>query len=159
MPVFGPMGIRKMWSGMMDIISQMLLRWDRFGPDNVLESSAEFTNLTFDVIGLCAFGYRFNNFYSDKPHAFCTQMVDVLRECGARGGRLAIQNRLRFLTAAKTDAEIKAMRDLCDEIIQERVRHPQPDSKDLMSPLLEGVDPETGEVSFQMLLEHFQNIY
>ncbi|KAL5412471.1 hypothetical protein PMIN06_008411 [Paraphaeosphaeria minitans] len=145
MPVFGPMGIRKMWGGMMDIISQMLLRWDRFGPDNVLDTSAEFTDLTFDAIGLCAFGYRFNNFYSDAPHWFCTHMTDVLRECGVRGTLLAVQNKLRFLTAAKTDAEIKAMRDLCNEIIQERIRHPQPDSKDLLNPMLEGKDPETGE--------------
>ena len=34
MPVFGPMGIRKMFGGMMDISSQMLLQWDRFGPDH-----------------------------------------------------------------------------------------------------------------------------
>ncbi|KAJ4297940.1 hypothetical protein N0V90_005839 [Kalmusia sp. IMI 367209] len=136
-----------MWGGMMDIISQMLLRWDRFGPDNVLDTASEFTNLTFDAIGLCAFGYRFNNFYSNVPHPFCTQMTDVLRECGVRASRLSIQNKLRFLSAAKTEQEIKAMRDLCSEIIKDRIDHPQPDSKDLMNPLLEGVDPETGEVS------------
>ena len=43
MPVFGPMGIRKMWDGMMDVASQMLLRWDRFGSENVILCSDEFT--------------------------------------------------------------------------------------------------------------------
>jgi hypothetical protein len=30
MPVFGPLGIRKMFPEMMDVIGQMLLSWDRF---------------------------------------------------------------------------------------------------------------------------------
>jgi len=43
MPVFGPIGIRKMFDGMMDIASQMLLRWDRFGPNHEIVCSDDFT--------------------------------------------------------------------------------------------------------------------
>jgi cytochrome P450/NADPH-cytochrome P450 reductase len=58
-PVFGPMGIRKvrmmialhsivltiaqMFPGMMDIVTQMLLKWDRLGPDNEILCSDDFT--------------------------------------------------------------------------------------------------------------------
>jgi cytochrome P450/NADPH-cytochrome P450 reductase len=43
MPVFGPMGIRKMFDDMMDITTQMLLRWDRFGPEHEIYCSDDFT--------------------------------------------------------------------------------------------------------------------
>jgi hypothetical protein len=43
MPVFGPMGVRKMFDDMMDISTQMLLRWDRFGPHHEISCSDDFT--------------------------------------------------------------------------------------------------------------------
>ena len=43
MPVFGPMGIRKMFDDMMDVSTQMLLRWDRFGPEHEILCSDDFT--------------------------------------------------------------------------------------------------------------------
>lgn len=43
MPVFGPMGVRKMFPEQLDIASQMILRWDRFGPSHEIETADEFT--------------------------------------------------------------------------------------------------------------------
>jgi cytochrome P450/NADPH-cytochrome P450 reductase len=45
MPVFGPIGVRKMFDGMLDIASQMVLRWDRLGPDHEIECSDDLTRL------------------------------------------------------------------------------------------------------------------
>jgi cytochrome P450/NADPH-cytochrome P450 reductase len=101
--------------------------------------------LTFDMIGLCAFGYRFNNFYSEHSHPFVDQMVDVLLEAGKRGSRLEIENKLRMFATATLENNIKQMHDLCDEIIADRIAHPQPDALDLLNPMLNGVDKETGE--------------
>ncbi|KAH7117051.1 cytochrome P450 [Dendryphion nanum] len=145
MPTFGPMGILRMFDSMMDIISQMLLRWDRFGASNDILCSDDFTRLAFDVIGFCAFGYRFNNFYSEHSHPFVDQMSAVLIESGKRASRLSIENSLRVFSAAENLANVKAMHDLCDQIIADRVDNPQPDSIDLLNPMLNGVDPETGE--------------
>jgi cytochrome P450/NADPH-cytochrome P450 reductase len=97
------------------------------------------------MIGLCAFGYRFNNFYSEHTHPFVDQMSDVLLEAGRRSSRLGIENKLRMFAAAKLENDIKQMHDLCDEIIADRIRNPQPDSQDLLNPMLNGVDKETGE--------------
>jgi cytochrome P450/NADPH-cytochrome P450 reductase len=97
------------------------------------------------MIGLCAFGFRFNNFYSEHSHPFVDQMVDVLLEAGKRGTRLGLENKLRIFAAAKLENNIKQMHDLCDEIIEDRIAHPQPDSQDLLNPMLNGVDKETGE--------------
>lgn len=50
MPVFGPMGIRKMFDPMMDCTTQMLLRWDRFGPDHQILCSDDFTRYSISLI-------------------------------------------------------------------------------------------------------------
>jgi cytochrome P450/NADPH-cytochrome P450 reductase len=65
-PAFGPLGLRKMYDDMLDISSQMVLRWDRLGADHAIDCSDDFTRLAFDTIGLCSFGYRFNEFYTGK---------------------------------------------------------------------------------------------
>ncbi|KAF2730502.1 cytochrome P450 [Polyplosphaeria fusca] len=147
MPVFGPITIRKMLPEMNDIVSQMLLRWDRFGPENELVCADEFTRcrLAFDVIGLAAFGYRFNNFYRENAHPFVTQMADVLLECGKRANRTGIENALRVFSAQENAANIKAMQSLCDEIVADRKKNPQPELNDLLNPMLENTDPVTGE--------------
>ena len=44
-PAFGPLGIRQMFDGMLDISSQMVLRWDRLGPDHDIECSDDLTRL------------------------------------------------------------------------------------------------------------------
>lgn len=64
---------------MLDISSQMVLKWDRLGPDHEIECSDDLTRLALDTIGLCAFGYRFNEFYSDHAHPFAQQLVNILR--------------------------------------------------------------------------------
>ena len=43
MPAFGPLAIRKMFPQMLDIASQMILRWDRLGPENQIDPSDDFT--------------------------------------------------------------------------------------------------------------------
>jgi cytochrome P450/NADPH-cytochrome P450 reductase len=101
--------------------------------------------MAFDTIGLCAFGYRFNNFYSEHPHPFVEQMTDVLLEAGRRSNRLSVENKLRVFSAKKLDSDVQQMHDLCDEIIKDRIAHPQPDAQDLLNPMLGGIDKETGE--------------
>ncbi|KAF3036352.1 hypothetical protein E8E12_008017 [Didymella heteroderae] len=145
MPLFGPIGIRKMFGPMMDCVTQMLLQWDRFGPSHEIVCADDFTRLTFDMIGLCAFGFRFNNFYLPKPHPFVGQMANVLLECGRRSNRLSVENKLRIFSATKLNGDIAKMHALCNEIIADRVANPRPDAQDLLNTMLNGVDPKTGE--------------
>ncbi|KAI1340809.1 cytochrome P450 [Xylariaceae sp. FL0016] len=145
MPVFGPLAIRKMFPDMQDLISQMVLRMDRMGPDNEVEASDDFTRLAFDTIGLCGFGYRFNSFYRDEIHPFATEMADVLIESGKRANRTALENRARLFSAEESRKNIADMWKLCDDLVAERKRNPKPESKDLLSAMLSTKDPETGE--------------
>ena len=87
MPAFGPIGVRSMFDRMLDIADQMFLRWERFGPDAVIDVADNMTRLTLDTIALCAFDYRFNSFYQDEMHPFVAAMVGALDEAGQRTRR------------------------------------------------------------------------
>lgn len=43
MPVFGPLGIRRMFPQQLDIASQMILKWDRLGADHEIDTADNFT--------------------------------------------------------------------------------------------------------------------
>ncbi|KAF2720304.1 cytochrome P450 [Polychaeton citri CBS 116435] len=143
-PAFGPLGIRKMFDEMLDITSQMVLRWDRYGPNHRINSSDDFTRLAFDTIGLCAFGYRFNEFYTDEAHPFAKQMGNVLKLSGARSSRTNLENRLHRAEEQERQSDVKKMHDLCREVVQARKSQPPTDRKDLLSVMLDSVDRETG---------------
>lgn len=145
MPVFGPLAVRKMFDQQLDIASQLILHWDRFGPDHKIQTSDDFTRLAFDTIALAAFNHRFNNFYTEGVHPFLTEMVNVLSEAGARAQRTKIETKLHFMAAEQFDRDIKSMHKLCDDIVQERIKNPQPEINDLLNVMLNTKDPETGE--------------
>ena len=78
-----------MFDDMYDILSQLVLKWercvtkrlpvpadtqysllipaaraDRFGPKNPIDPADDFTRLAFDTIAYCAMSYRLNSFYT-----------------------------------------------------------------------------------------------
>jgi cytochrome P450/NADPH-cytochrome P450 reductase len=124
MPVFGPLAVKKMFPVMLDIASQMILKWDRLGAEHDISVSDDFTRLAFDTIGLAGFGYRFNSFYLDHPHEFAQQMAGVLTEAGRRSMRPAVETKLRIFSAQHTQDNVGAMWNLCDELVEERKAHP-----------------------------------
>lgn len=99
----------------------------------------------FDTIGLCSFGYRFNEFYLEKAHPFAQQMADVLLESGRRANRPSLMNQFYRADERERQENVRKMHELSDEIIAERKRNPQPDSTDLLNTMLNTVDRETGE--------------
>lgn len=134
-----------MFPQMIDICSQLVLRWDRFGPNHSIDVSDDFTRLAFDTIGLCGFSYRFNDFYSERMHPFADWMADTLRESGRRANRTKIENAARIWSAANHTNDIDQMHKLCDDLVRERKANPQPDANDLLNVMLMSRDPETGE--------------
>lgn len=141
-----PAQITHSWFTRQDISSQLVLKWDRFGPDQEIELIEDMSRLTFDTIGLCAFGYRFNEFYTDGPHPFMRQLKESIVESGKRANRPDLMNQLYFRRDEQHRQEnIVKMRGLCRQIIQERLENPKPDANDLLNLMLHGVDKETGE--------------
>ncbi|KAI4171528.1 MAG: hypothetical protein LQ348_006921, partial [Seirophora lacunosa] len=144
-PAFGPIGLSKMFDDMQDLSAQLVLKWDRFGPEHEIECIEDMARLTFDTIGLCAFGYRFNEFYSKEPHPFMKQLKESIVESGKRSNRPELLNQFYYRDEQHRQENIANMRDLCTKIIRDRDEHPKPDAKDLLNVMLNGVDRETGE--------------
>lgn len=144
MPAFGPMAIREMFDDMHDIASQLVMKWARYGPQNRILATDDFTRLTLDTLALCTMDYRFNSFYQSEMHEFVDAMVDFLVESGKRANRPKIAGLFLRGTNMKYDADIKLMKDVAAGVIKARREKPS-DKKDLLNAMINGRDPKTGE--------------
>ncbi|KAI0823976.1 bifunctional P-450/NADPH-P450 reductase [Trametes gibbosa] len=143
MPCFNAANVYGMTDDMMDIISQLVLKWDRFGSKDVIDPAADFTRLTLDAISLCAMSYRLNSFYREDLPPFAHAMVDFLIESGKRANRPTIVQSLMTSTNAKYEEDQKTMGDLVNSILEDRRTHPT-DKHDILSVMMTGKDKVTG---------------
>ncbi|KIP01419.1 hypothetical protein PHLGIDRAFT_32544 [Phlebiopsis gigantea 11061_1 CR5-6] len=144
MPAFSTMNVRSMFDDMVDVISQLVLKWERFGPGRKIDPAQDFTALTLEAISLCAMSYRMNTFYMEGLHPFAEAMSDFLKESGARALRPSFAK--PFMRAANTryEEDIKRLSKYVDDILEDRKANPT-DKKDVLNLMLTGVDKETGQ--------------
>ncbi len=147
MPNFSMKAMQGYFPMMLDISEQLMQKWARLNPNEVIDVPADMTRLTLDTIGLCGFDYRFNSFYRENNHPFVESMVGALGEAMESSGRLPIQNKLAFAQHKQMQANIDFMNTTVDHIIQERKRNGEQNAskKDLLSYMLTGVDKQSGE--------------
>lgn len=146
MPAFSPVALKGMYDGMTDIAEQLMLKWERIGPDEPIDVVHDFTRLTLDTIALCSFSYRFNSFYSADMHPFVNAMVGALQESGERTRRLPLQTRLMLVHQRRYDEDIRVMNQVADQLIAHRKANPLPEGQsDILDTMLGAADPETGE--------------
>ena len=100
-PSFGSMAVRSYLPEMVDIATQLVEKWSRLNPDEDIDVPGDMTRLTLDTIGLCAFSYRFNSFYSENPQPFVAAMQDALSFATSNLSKLPIQRRLMFRRMAR----------------------------------------------------------
>lgn len=143
MPAFGPSSIQGMFTEMHEIASQLALKWARHGPDAPIFVTDDFTRLTLDTLALCTMNFRFNSYYHDQLHPFINAMADFLTESGARAMRPAITSVFHQAANRKYWEDIEILRKTAQGVLDERRKHPT-SRKDLLSAMLDGVDPKTG---------------
>ncbi|EJD54186.1 fatty acid hydroxylase [Auricularia subglabra TFB-10046 SS5] len=143
-PAFGPASILGMFDDMYDILSQLVLKWERFGPKHSIDPTDDFTRLAFDTIAFCSMSHRLNSFYTEGVPPFVQAMGDFLVETDRRGRRPGIVQRFMTATNEKYEADMKMMLDLAREIVDERRANPI-EKKDLLYAMLNGRDPQTGK--------------
>lgn len=129
---------------MHEILSQLILKWARYGSDYRIDVPADFTRLTLDSIAICAMDTRFNSFYTEGMHPFVKAMQEVLVEAGRRAVRPSLIT--RFMKSAEKDYadNIEVLRSTALKIIADRRANPT-DKKSLTNAMLNGKDPKTGE--------------
>lgn len=143
MPAFGPMPINDMFDDMHDIACQLAMKWARHGPAYPIKVTDDFTRLALDTLALCSMDYRFNSFYHDEMHPFIEAMGGFLVESGNRSRRPLPALFYREVDR-KYQQDIDIMRKTADDVLQFRKEHPS-DRKDLLSAMMSGVDPKTGQ--------------
>jgi cytochrome P450 / NADPH-cytochrome P450 reductase len=115
MPAFGPASIRGMWDDMVDICDQLTLKWARFGPDQIIEPSDDFTRLAFDTVCLCAMNYRLNSFYQKELPDFIGAMASFLTESGTRTRRPKVVQAMMMQTNNQYFNDIKLMEGIANQ--------------------------------------------
>ena len=92
LPAFSMDAMRGYLPRMLDIASQLMLKWERLNADDTVDVPADMTRLTLDTIALCGFDYRFNSFYRDTPHPFVVAMLNSLEAAQASAREMPIQS-------------------------------------------------------------------
>ncbi|PEA54221.1 NADPH--cytochrome reductase [Bacillus pseudomycoides] len=146
LPSFSQQAMKGYHSMMVDIAIQLVQKWERLNPNESIDVPEDMTRLTLDTIGLCGFDYRFNSFYRDTPHPFITSMVRSLEEAMNQSQRLGIQDKLMVMKKRQFKQDIQSMFDLVDNIIAERKESNNQNGNDLLTHMLKGKDPQTGEM-------------
>ena len=129
---------------MIDIASQLMLKWERLNSDDVIDVPRDMIRLTLDTIGVCGFGYRFNSFYRHDFHPFIEALnrtLDTTQKMrGLPGEKLA-----KRLQIDQLHKDAAYMNNLVDEIIRERRQTGRSGQGDLLDFMLSGRDAMTGE--------------
>ncbi|KAK7438190.1 hypothetical protein VKT23_018121 [Stygiomarasmius scandens] len=144
MPAFGAQSVRGMFEDMKDICGQLLLKWERFGHERVIDPADDYTRLTLDTIALCSMSYRFNSFYAEEPPQFAKSMAEYLKECFARASRPSIVQAMMPGATAKFEEDKNFMTNVGNKILEDRKANPI-EKKDLLNVMLYGKDPKTGQ--------------
>lgn len=148
MPAFGTMSLPDYFEPMLDVIEQMLTRWERFGPEEVHDVPDQWTRLTLDTLALCAFNFRFNSFYQEGQHAFVDAMLESLIESSARTKRPAVLNNALLHRQRALDEALAIIQKTTEEVVQKRkAMHARGEQspQDLLERMLKNADPVTGE--------------
>ena len=146
LPAFGPMAMRGYFDEMVDLADTMLGKWERMGPSADLDVADNMTRLTLDTIARCGFGYRFGSFYQASMHPFVQAMVRCLAYAGESSRLPDFANTLLVHKRRQFEKDVRYLHEVVDSVIQERKQsEPRAGGKDLLSLMLEAVDPETGE--------------
>lgn len=145
LPSFSQRAMQGYHDMMLDIAVQLIQKWSRLNPDESVDVAEDMTRLTLDTIGLCGFNYRFNSFYREQSHPFITSMVRALSEAMSQLQRLGVQDKLMVITKRQFKHDIQSMYTLVDKIIAERKEQGHMEGDDLLSHMLNGKDPVTGE--------------
>ncbi|MCR8993782.1 cytochrome P450 [Brevibacillus laterosporus] len=145
LPTFSQQAMKGYHSMMVDIALQLIQKWARLNPNESIDVPGDMTRLTLDTIGICGFNYRFNSFYRETHSPFINSMVRALQEAMHQSGRLKIQNTLMVGTRRQFTQDIETMFSLVDKIIEERKANGDQGEIDLLTRMLNGKDPQTGE--------------
>jgi cytochrome P450/NADPH-cytochrome P450 reductase len=155
LPAFSQQAMAGYHDRMLDLATQLVLKWSRLNPGETVNVPEDMTRLTLDTIGLCGFDYRFNSFYRTGLHPYVEGMIytlDIATSVIVGGGdKLPDDPTLRDYR--------QAMNEFVDHIIASRKASDVTGTGDLLGKMLEGVDKVTGERLADETIRHEINTF
>lgn len=146
MPAFSMGSMSNYFPMMLEIAEQMMARWSQLNANDEIDVPADMVRLTLDTIGLCGFDYRFNSFGREEPHPFIESMLVALQESIDRAVALPVMHSLNVGRRQRYEKHVENLKTIVDAVIAERkAGGGSTDAKDLLSLMLTGADPATGE--------------
>ena len=146
LPAFSMGSMSNYFPMMLEIAQQMMDRWSQLNANDEVDVPADMVRLTLDTIGLCGFDYRFNSFSRDEPHPFIDSMLVALQEAIDRAVALPMLHALNVRRRQRYENHIDNLKTIVDAVIAERkAGGGDAGAKDLLSLMLTGADPATGE--------------
>ncbi|KAF5368048.1 hypothetical protein D9758_004509 [Tetrapyrgos nigripes] len=163
-PAFNAVAIRDMFDDMQDLTDQLLLKWERFGPEHIIDPSEDYTKATLDILALCTMSLRLNSFYNEEPPRFGSAVSEFLKECFLRSARPSLLQAVMTSSSRKFE-ELRqylwgipsdsmsipillsfvfgVIKTDCAVVLKDRRANPT-DKKDLLNTMLNSADPKTG---------------
>jgi len=146
MPAFSMGSMSNYFPMMLEIAEQMMSRWSQLNAKDEIDVPADMVRLTLDTIGLCGFDYRFNSFGREEPHPFIDSMLVALQESIDRAVAIPMMHSLNVGRRQRYEKHVENLKTIVDAVIAERkAGGGATDAKDLLSLMLTGADPATGE--------------
>jgi len=146
MPAFSMGSMSNYFPMMLEIAQQMMSRWSQLNANDEIDVPDDMVRLTLDTIGLCGFDYRFNSFSRDEPHPFIESMLVALQEAIDRAVALPMVHAMNVGRRQRYEKHIDNLKTIVDQVIAERkAGGGDTGAKDLLSLMLTGADPATGE--------------
>lgn len=146
MPAFSMGSMSNYFPMMLEIAEQMMVRWSQLNANDEIDVPADMVRLTLDTIGLCGFDYRFNSFSREEPHPFIESMLVALQESIDRATAIPMMHALNVGRRHSYEKHVDNLKTIVDSVIAERkAGGGATDAKDLLSLMLTGADPATGE--------------
>ncbi|KAI1746660.1 cytochrome P450 [Xylaria castorea] len=144
-PAFGSVSVRNMFPEMLDIASQLVMKWARFGPHYRINAVQDFTRLTIDTIALCGMDTRLNSFYTEQVPTYIQAIIELLSETQHRTYRPWWLTPFMRAANRKFNENKQIVRSVAEDVIARRRSSLSPEKKDLVDAMLNGTDPKTGK--------------
>src|SRR5258707_7060808 len=143
---FGTRAITSYHPSMVDIVEQLVKKWERLNGDEEIDVVHDMTALTLDTIGLCGFDYRFNSFYRRDYHPFVGSLVRSLETIMMTRG-IPLEGIWLKKRRHELAEDVAFMNKMVDEIVAERRKNADATEakKDMLGAMMTGVDRSTGE--------------
>lgn len=135
-PAFRRQSMALYYEAMLEMAEAMLTSWDSLPDGARIDVPEQMTRLTFDTIGLCGFGYRFDSFGRADAHPFVGSMTRARTEALYRVQVPRPLRKLRFRANRGFAEDQRTMNDTVDALIRQRRAGGETTGTDLLDRML-----------------------